>query len=215
MFETEIKLPRVILCAVDTGEYNAEASMNELAELARTAGAEVAARVVQKRPVIDNATCIGSGRLAELKELCQKENAERAEGILIKYLILIGALFSGKAVKTVAGSVLYAVLYGQLSALLSSKVIFLMSIHSVDNISALFAVIADLMRYLSVERLCALKSQRTVYKIVLVINNNKQFHICSSNSEIRCGGSFRAVIIIHKSLSLRGEIICSDIPVSL
>ena len=32
MFETEIKLPRVILCAVDTGEYNAEASMNELAE---------------------------------------------------------------------------------------------------------------------------------------------------------------------------------------
>ena len=38
MFETEIKLPRVILCAVDTGEYNAEASMNELAELARTAG---------------------------------------------------------------------------------------------------------------------------------------------------------------------------------
>lgn len=77
MFETEIKLPRVILCAVDTGEYNAEASMNELAELARTAGAEVAARVVQKRPVIDNATCIGSGRLAELKELCQNENADQ------------------------------------------------------------------------------------------------------------------------------------------
>lgn len=77
MFETEIKLPRVILCAVDTGEYNAEASMNELAELARTAGAEVAARVVQKRPVIDNATCIGSGRLAELKELCQNGNADQ------------------------------------------------------------------------------------------------------------------------------------------
>lgn len=74
MFETEIKKPRVVLVAVDTGEYDADASIKELAELADTAGAEVAAAMIQKRPTADNATCIGSGRLEELKQLCENED---------------------------------------------------------------------------------------------------------------------------------------------
>ena len=36
-----------ILAAVDTGEYDADSSLNELEELARTAGAEVIGRLVQ------------------------------------------------------------------------------------------------------------------------------------------------------------------------
>ncbi|MGN0690865.1 MAG: GTPase HflX, partial [Oscillospiraceae bacterium] len=57
--------------SADTGEFDAERSMAELEELAKTAGVEVAATVTQKRPTYDSATCIGSGRLAELAEEAQ------------------------------------------------------------------------------------------------------------------------------------------------
>ncbi len=63
--ETE-KLPRAILVTVDTGEFDAEVSLDELEELAKTAGAETAAKIIQKRPSPDTATYIGSGRLDEL-----------------------------------------------------------------------------------------------------------------------------------------------------
>lgn len=71
MIETEAKRPRVLLAAVDTGEYDAEQSLDELDELADTAGADTAARIVQKRPAFDSATCIGPGRLEEMAQLCQ------------------------------------------------------------------------------------------------------------------------------------------------
>ncbi len=57
---------KVILVSADTGEFDAELSIDELSELAKTAGAEVVASVIQKRPSPDTATHIGSGRLAEL-----------------------------------------------------------------------------------------------------------------------------------------------------
>lgn len=66
--EAIIKKPKVILVSADTGEFDAELSMKELAELADTAGVEVAASITQKRPSYDTATCIGSGRLEELAE---------------------------------------------------------------------------------------------------------------------------------------------------
>ena len=75
--ENEIKRPRVLLCAVDTGEYDTERSLDELAELADTAGADAVLRVIQKRPAFEPATCIGSGRLAELAELVEKENIDQ------------------------------------------------------------------------------------------------------------------------------------------
>ena len=55
--------PRVILVGLDTGEYDAEQSMEELAELADTAGCEVVATVIQARPAPEAATCIGAGKL--------------------------------------------------------------------------------------------------------------------------------------------------------
>ena len=77
MNNTETDKPRVMLAAVDTGEYDAERSLDELAELARTAGAEVVIRIVQRRPGFEPATCIGSGRLAEMAELCEREDIDQ------------------------------------------------------------------------------------------------------------------------------------------
>lgn len=59
---------RAVLVSADTGEFDAERSLDELEELAGTAGVEVAARVTQKRPAQDSATVIGSGRLEQLAE---------------------------------------------------------------------------------------------------------------------------------------------------
>ena len=77
MTDNEITRPRVMLCAVDIGEYDTERSLDELEELADTAGADTVIRVVQKRPSYEPATCIGSGRLEEMAELCQSENIDQ------------------------------------------------------------------------------------------------------------------------------------------
>lgn len=69
-------LTRAILIGADTGEYDAESSMDELSELAKTAGAEELARVLQKREAYEPATVIGEGKLAEVKELCGSLGAE-------------------------------------------------------------------------------------------------------------------------------------------
>ncbi len=68
---TEQKDERIIAiaAAIDTGEYDVESSLDELTELARTADAEIAARVVQKRPSPDAATVLGEGKIEELAEL--------------------------------------------------------------------------------------------------------------------------------------------------
>lgn len=62
------EIVRAVLVSADTGEFDAERSLDELEELSRTAGVEVAARVTQKRPAQDSATVIGSGRLEQLAE---------------------------------------------------------------------------------------------------------------------------------------------------
>ena len=65
----DINVPKAIIAAIDTGDYDVERSINELRELIRTAGGETVAEVVQKRQSPDSATCIGSGRLEEMKQL--------------------------------------------------------------------------------------------------------------------------------------------------
>lgn len=62
------EITRAVLVSADTGEFDAERSLDELEVLSRTAGVEVAARVTQKRPAQDSATVIGSGRLEQLAE---------------------------------------------------------------------------------------------------------------------------------------------------
>ena len=72
----EKHLTRAILIGADTGEYDAESSMDELSELAKTAGSEELSRVLQKREAYEPATVIGEGKLAEVKELCGSLGAE-------------------------------------------------------------------------------------------------------------------------------------------
>lgn len=67
MHENKETAQRVVLAAADIGEFNVEVSLCELAELAETAGAEVVAKISQKRPDYDKTTMIGSGRLEELR----------------------------------------------------------------------------------------------------------------------------------------------------
>ncbi len=70
------KIQRAVLVGIDLGEYDMDISLDELEELAKTAGAEVVARLVQKRPEPDKATGIGEGKLEELKEICENNDID-------------------------------------------------------------------------------------------------------------------------------------------
>ena len=67
---------RALLVGVDTGEYDCDASLAELEELAATAGAEVAGVLSQKLENPNPATYIGSGRLREVKDFCQQNEID-------------------------------------------------------------------------------------------------------------------------------------------
>ncbi len=64
--------PRAVACAIfpQGGEGACETSLAELARLLDTAGAQMCATLTQMREKPDAATCIGSGKLKELSDLC-------------------------------------------------------------------------------------------------------------------------------------------------
>ena len=70
------KRPRAVLCAVDTGEFDMDYSMEELENLADTAGADTIAHFVQKTTRFEPATCIGTGKLAELADFCKNNEID-------------------------------------------------------------------------------------------------------------------------------------------
>ena len=77
MYETKEVLEKVILVAVSTGkEEDAAESLDELEELAKTAGAQVAGRVIQNLEHVNNATYVGIGKVQEIKELIWETEAE-------------------------------------------------------------------------------------------------------------------------------------------
>lgn len=78
MFENEERQERAVLVALDTGEYDADASLLELCELTKTAGADPAFTLLQKRPAPDTATCLGSGMAEEAAQLIRRENLDLA-----------------------------------------------------------------------------------------------------------------------------------------
>lgn len=67
----EKKAERALLISVDTGDFDADASINELSELAKTAGAEVVGMMVQKKAAPSAASFVGSGRLSEIAHFCK------------------------------------------------------------------------------------------------------------------------------------------------
>lgn len=76
-FFENIQTPETsVLVGLDTGDYDAEVSIDELEELAKTAGSKVLAKIVQKREKPDPATYIGSGRLREIRDFCRDNEAD-------------------------------------------------------------------------------------------------------------------------------------------
>ena len=76
LIENSQQPERAVLVCVDFGRFDPDSSLDELEELAYTAGAEVIGRIIQKREKPDNATFIGSGKLEELKEFCKNSEAD-------------------------------------------------------------------------------------------------------------------------------------------
>ena len=79
MKETEIvKSQAIIVGIAERGSDvpECERSLDELERLLDTAGGEVFARVIQVKESFDPRTCIGSGKVAEISELCRDNEIE-------------------------------------------------------------------------------------------------------------------------------------------
>ena len=73
LYEFKETQERVILIGVQTGVGDdVEASLDELDELAQTAGAETAAKVIQNREAVHPGTYIGKGKIEEVRLLAEE-----------------------------------------------------------------------------------------------------------------------------------------------
>lgn len=77
LYSTDEDIERVILVAIDTEntEFDTDSCLDELEELAKTAGAQVVGRLVQKREAIHRAHYMGKGKLEELKAYIEMTEA--------------------------------------------------------------------------------------------------------------------------------------------
>ena len=66
MIENEEKVTRALLVSVDTGDFDAEASLDELAELVKSAGAEPVLSLMQRLGRVESGTYVGTGKLREI-----------------------------------------------------------------------------------------------------------------------------------------------------
>ena len=81
MIETEKKQERVLIVGVELqGMENFDMSMEELANLAKTAGAEVVGVYTQKREKYDSKTFVGSGKL---EEIAQMVDADKVSTVVV------------------------------------------------------------------------------------------------------------------------------------
>ena len=72
----EEKITRALLVSVDTGQYDAQASLEELSELVKSAGAEPVFSVTQNLNKVETATYVGTGKLAEITEICNAQEID-------------------------------------------------------------------------------------------------------------------------------------------
>lgn len=76
LYDLEEQQESVVLVGVQYQENEmTEESLDELAELSRTAGAKVAGRLIQKREAIHPNSYIGKGKITELKDLIWEQEA--------------------------------------------------------------------------------------------------------------------------------------------
>ena len=83
----EEKVTRAVLVSVNTGEYDADSSILELVELAKTAGAETVATVMQNLSRPETATYVGEGKLKEISDFCESQEIDLL--IFIHSLLLV------------------------------------------------------------------------------------------------------------------------------
>lgn len=115
MYENKKENERALLVSVDTGDFDAEVSIDELEELAHTAGADVLGKIIQKKERPEAATFVGAGKLAEIIAFCsaqdidllifdseltpsQQRNLEKLTGVrVIDRTMLILDIFAARA----------------------------------------------------------------------------------------------------------------------
>ncbi len=115
IFENKQEAEKALLVSVDTGDFDAEVSIDELEELADTAGAVVLGKIIQKRERPENATFVGVGKLSEIVSFCsayeidllifdseltpsQQRNLEKITGVrVIDRTMLILDIFAARA----------------------------------------------------------------------------------------------------------------------
>ena len=109
MIELENSAEKAVLITVDDGSEDCDALLDELEELAKTAGAIVLGKIIQKLESPDSTTFVGSGKLIEIKDIdllifdselspSQQRNIENATGIrTIDRTLLILDIFGQRA----------------------------------------------------------------------------------------------------------------------
>lgn len=115
MYENKQEQEKALLVSVDIGEFDAEVSIDELEELAHTAGAVVIGKIIQKKERPEAATFVGAGKLAEIIAFCsandidllifdseltpsQQRNLEKFTGVrVIDRTMLILDIFAARA----------------------------------------------------------------------------------------------------------------------
>ncbi len=76
MYDTEKEIEKVVLIGIDyNNEYDAESCLDELYDLAKTAGAVCVGRMLQKREGVHHGHYFGKGKLEELKAYIKEVNA--------------------------------------------------------------------------------------------------------------------------------------------
>lgn len=75
-YEIDTSPEKALLLSVDTGDFDADASIGELTLLAESAGAEVVGSIVQKKSAPDGATYVGKGRLCEAELFCHNQEID-------------------------------------------------------------------------------------------------------------------------------------------
>lgn len=72
----EEKITRALLVSVDTGAYDAQASLDELFELVKSAGADPVLSVTQNLNKVETGTYVGTGKLLEIAEICKAQEID-------------------------------------------------------------------------------------------------------------------------------------------
>lgn len=75
-YEIDNSPERALLISVDTGDFDADASIEELTLLAESAGAQAMGSIIQRKSTPDGATYLGKGKLAEAELFCHNQEID-------------------------------------------------------------------------------------------------------------------------------------------